>query len=99
MFLAKGCRLAALDVKARPPRRGIMGATLVGSVYHAVRCMLLAVCGRPAALDVETRDLRARVMRATLVGDVNHVVISMLLAVDRCLAPVSYTHLTLPTKA
>ena len=62
MFLAKDRRHAALGVKARLPRAGVMRATLVKDVNHVIISMLLAVDRCLAPLHIEVRPLRAQVI-------------------------------------
>ena len=55
-----GC-LAALDIKARPPRTGVIRTMLRADIPHAVRSMLAAI-HRCLALEIEARTPSAGVI-------------------------------------
>ena len=64
MLLTVYRRLATLDIVARDCSAGVMLATFVNDVYHAILSMLLAIhCVRLlAALDIVARHRRAGVV-------------------------------------
>ena len=61
MLAAVRRRLDAINIVARYPLTGDMGATPTADVYHSVLSMLLAVC-RLHALDIEARHPSTRLM-------------------------------------
>ena len=55
------CGCLALDIKARPPRTGVIRTMLRADIPHAVRSMLAAI-HRCLALEIEARTPSAGVI-------------------------------------
>ena len=56
------CGCLALDIKARPPRTGVIRTMLRADIPHAVRSMLAAIHRCLAALEIEARTPSAGVI-------------------------------------
>ena len=91
MSLAVGS-FAADNIVARDRGAGIMFATFVNDVHHAVLGVRFAVHRCLASLDIIARVLCAGVMFAPWPRDVHHPVGSMLSAVQRLVATFYIPH-------